>query len=241
MTRLIPLFAAIWIGSAAACSAPVRPETLLPLPAEQVALQTAEGQALLRGAEAAADYGPLSIHFLTQDTPTYCGPASVAMVLNASGIARPPRSNGEPYSLFDQQNVFNAQARKVKAPALVRKDGLTLEQLAGFFEAHNAAVTLTRADTLTVEAFRDTAIRTLSTEGEFMVVNYLRSAMGQETGGHISPLAAYDADTDMFLILDVARYKYPPMWVGAAELHSAMNTPAGPHTRGFVVVRVPAS
>ena len=42
--------------------------------------------------------------------------------------------------------------------------------------------------------------------------------------GHISPLAAYDADTDRFLILDVSRFKYPPVWVGTAELFTAMNT-----------------
>jgi hypothetical protein len=44
-----------------------------------------------------------------------------------------------------------------------------------------------------------------------VIVNYLRKAIGQEKGGHISPLAAYDAETDRFLILDVSRYKYPPV------------------------------
>ena len=47
-------------------------------------------------------------------------------------------------------------------------------------------------------------------------MNYLRKAIGQERGGHISPLAAYDAKSDRFLILDVARYKYPPVWVKAS-------------------------
>ena len=58
-----------------------------------------------------------------------------------------------------------------------------------------------------------------------MIINYLRMAIGQERGGHISPLAAYDAETDRFLILDVARYKYPPVWVTASDLFDAMNTP----------------
>jgi hypothetical protein len=34
-----------------------------------------------------------------------------------------------------------------------------------------------------------------------VIVNYLRMALGQERGGHISPLAAYDAETDRFLAL----------------------------------------
>ena len=58
-----------------------------------------------------------------------------------------------------------------------------------------------------------------------MIVNYLRKALGEQKGGHISPLAAYDAKTDRFLILDVARYKYPPVWVKTADMFAAMNTP----------------
>ena len=72
-----------------------------------------------------------------------------------------------------------------------------------------------------------------------MLVNYLRRAIGQERGGHISPLAL-DADTDRFLILDVSRYKYPPVWVGAAEVFAAMNTIADHDsdnkTRGYVLI-----
>ena len=73
-----------------------------------------------------------------------------------------------------------------------------------------------------------------------MIVNYLRKAIGQERGGHISPLAAYDAETDRFLMLDVARYKYPPVWVEAEDLFAAMNTTDADNqnrTRGYVLVR----
>jgi hypothetical protein len=64
-------------------------------------------------------------------------------------------------------------------------------------------------------------------------------ALGQEIGGHISPLAAYDAKSDRFLVLDVARYKYPPVWVRTADLFGAMNTVDKDNngkTRGFVLV-----
>jgi hypothetical protein len=70
-------------------------------------------------------------------------------------------------------------------------------------------------------------------------VNYLRKAIGQQTGGHISPLAAYDAKVDRFLILDVARYKYPPVWVKTSDLFDAMNTTDAANdskTRGYVLV-----
>ncbi len=55
----------------------------------------------------------------------------------------------------------------------------------------------------------------------------------------MSPLGAYAADVDMVLLLDVARYKYPPHWVPAAALFDAMRRPAGNASRGWVVVTVP--
>jgi hypothetical protein len=46
-----------------------------------------------------------------------------------------------------------------------------------------------------------------------MLVNYERAALGQAKTGHISPIAAYNAKADRLLVLDVATYKYPPVWV----------------------------
>ncbi|MEY2680786.1 MAG: hypothetical protein RL661_1017, partial [Pseudomonadota bacterium] len=53
-----------------------------------------------------------------------------------------------------------------------------------------------------------------------------------------SPVAAYDEARDRFLILDVARYKYPPVWVRSEELYAAMQTydRDAKATRGYMVV-----
>jgi len=70
-------------------------------------------------------------------------------------------------------------------------------------------------------------------------VNFLRKALGEERGGHISPLGAYDEKADRFLLLDVARYKYPPVWVKTSELFDAMNTADSDNdskTRGYILV-----
>ena len=75
-----------------------------------------------------------------------------------------------------------------------------------------------------------------------VVVNYLRKALGQVGGGHISPLAAYDPQNDSFLVLDVARYKYPPVWVTADRLFAAMDTQDADNqnkSRGYVLVQKP--
>lgn len=46
-----------------------------------------------------------------------------------------------------------------------------------------------------------------------------------QTGtGHFSPIGGYHAERDMALILDVARFKYPPHWVPLRLLWEAMDT-----------------
>jgi hypothetical protein len=89
-----------------------------------------------------------------------------------------------------------------------------------------------------LENFRKQVAENLKQPGNFVLVNYLRKEIGQEKGGHISPLAAYNEQTDRFLILDVSRYKYPPVWVKTTDLWKAMNTrdSVSGKTRGFVLV-----
>jgi glutathione gamma-glutamylcysteinyltransferase len=46
---------------------------------------------------------------------------------------------------------------------------------------------------------------------------------GKDTGdGHFSPVGGYHKGRDLVLILDTARFKYPPHWVPLSELHAAM-------------------
>jgi hypothetical protein len=49
---------------------------------------------------------------------------------------------------------------------------------------------------------------------------------------------SYNADSDMFLLLDVSRYKYPPVWVKTEDLFVAMDTEDGTSklSRGFILV-----
>jgi hypothetical protein len=230
---LLFLFAVMLLAAA-----PARAETL-PLPDGLIALDTPEGEALLIGAEARRDYFPLAMHFVTQVNPAFCGPASISMVLNALNVPRPASDLTIGLGMFDQANVFNARTEAVKPETEILEGGITLDQLAGMLEAHDLKVQVRHAEDIDLETFRNQAAAVLADSFRFVLVNYLRSAIGQETGGHISPLAAYDADTDRFLILDVSRYKYPPIWVSASALFDAMNTPdadAGGASRGYVVV-----
>ena len=220
------------------CCGTAAAETL-PLPTNLVGSATDEGEALLIGAEARQAYFPLADNFVTQKTQSYCGVASMVMVLNAAGIPAPPVPEYEPFHTFTQDNLLDERTDAIVPRETILKQGMTLDQLAGVLATRRLAVTVKHAGDTSLDAFRATASDFLAKPGHFVVVNYLRKAIRQEVGGHISPLAAYDADTDRFLILDVARYKYPPVWVTAADLFAAMNTPDndnGGRSRGFVLV-----
>ncbi|MCU9847139.1 phytochelatin synthase family protein [Defluviimonas sp. WL0024] len=211
----------------------------LPLPESLIALNSDNGQALLIEAEARADYFDLAIHFTNQVHPAFCGPASIAMVLNALDVPRPASDMTLGLGMFDQENVFTPATEAVKPRARIERAGLTLDELGRMFEAHSVAASVHHAADSSLEEFRRAAIDSIGDAESFVLVNYLRSSLGQERGGHISPLGAYDAETDRFLILDVTRYKYPPVWVDAAALFDAMNTPDSDNddrSRGYLLV-----
>lgn len=62
--------------------------------------------------------------------------------------------------------------------------------------------------------------------------------MHQTGCGHYSPVAAYDEESDLCLVMDVARFKYPPHWVPLPLLHKATTTidSTTGMSRGFIVV-----
>lgn len=211
----------------------------LPLPPELIRLDSADGEALLIGAEARSDFLPLSVHFTTQINPAFCGPATIAMVLNALEVPRPASPMTIGLGLFNQENLFTARTEAVKPQSEILRRGMTLDELGALLGAHGLEVDVIHASDSSLDEFRRTAVAMLKENERFIVVNYLRKAIGQEAGGHISPLAAYDEDTDRFLILDVSRYKYPPVWVGAEALFAGMNTSDSDNddrSRGFVIV-----
>jgi len=215
------------------------PAETLPLPDSLIALDPEPGEMLFLKAEANKAYFPLGLHFVTQDNPAFCGPASIAMVLNALHVPRPPSKPTLGLGLYDQENIFDARSEAVKPRAAVMQSGMTLDELGKILVAHDLKVAVHHAGESSLEEFRRLAASELKGSDRFVIVNYLRSGIGQNAMGHISPLAAYDRDSDRFLILDVSRYKYPPVWVEAEVIFAAMNTADkdnGNLTRGYVVV-----
>jgi hypothetical protein len=240
MTHLFTRFAtvmAIALGLMAGPSWTVA--QTLPLPDTLVGAATDAGEKLLVDADAREAYFPLASNFVTQQNQAFCGVASMVMVLNSMGLPAPAVPAFDPYHTFTQDNVLTPDTEKVLGVETIKKQGITVDQLGGLFATYPVTVTVNHAADSSVDKFRSEARAALAAEGSFVVVNYLRKAIGQEKGGHISPLAAYDAESDRFLILDVARYKYPPVWVKSSDLFAAMNTTDSDNdnkTRGYVLL-----
>ena len=90
--------------------------------------------------------------------------------------------------------------------------------------------------------FRSTARQVLDHSQHYLLVNFSRATLSDDNqgGGHFSPLSAYNARFDDLLLMDVARYKYPPFWVDTDLLWQAMATTdtSSARHRGYIVVEI---
>jgi Phytochelatin synthase len=204
-----------------------------------ISLESERGERMLEQSRAKRNFIPLISNFTTQINATYCSIASTAIVFNAGGVPRPGSTENPGGNYFDQVNLIEEAKEKGFDGDRVLKEGMTLDTYGQFLSLFPVQATVTHASDTTLAAFRKLAISTLKTPKEFLVVNYFRPDVGEAGGGHFSPVAAYDAATDRFLILDVARGKYPPTWVSASRLFTAMQAVDSDSglSRGFAVIQ----
>jgi glutathione-S-conjugate glycine hydrolase len=231
LVRLLALALCLWTTGLSAQT--------LPLPDNLTDLNSEQGEKFFFESGALQSYFAVADNFVTQRTQAYCGVASIVMVLNALHAPAPTTPEYQPYHTFTQDNLLDEHTDAILPREVLARQGMTLDQLGALLSLHPATVEVHHAEDGGLDAFRSSARDYLAAKDHFVIVNYLRKAIGQERGGHISPLAAYDAQSDRFLILDVARYKYPPVWVKASDLFAAMNTTDAANdnkTRGYVLV-----
>jgi hypothetical protein len=84
--------------------------------------------------------------------------------------------------------------------------------------------------------FRKLLKKILSDKNKFLVANFDGKILGAKTNGHISPIVAYNQDSDEILILDVALHKNQWYWVNISDLLKAMNTKDGENYRGYAIL-----
>ncbi|MBC7484435.1 MAG: phytochelatin synthase family protein [Rhizobacter sp.] len=231
-----------------------------------VAFASEEGLARLSRAEAKADFPALANQFEAQSNGAFCGPTSAAIVLNTvrNGAADLPRDRsrlraddlkfmppGADPSVprFTQDNVMD-KGSKTRAQVLgepVSRDGKPLRdfgyQLRQFDEMLRANGLVTRAvvvdDNMPEADIRNELVANLRRAGDYVIVNYRRELVGQRGGGHISPLGAYDAQSDSFLVLDVNPAAAGWVWMPTATLVKGMRTFDTVENRGYVLVGAP--
>ena len=196
------------------------------------------GKILRARIPADADYWALSPSFTAQNTQTYCSVASAVTVLNAMPIKKPVDPAYSPYAYFTQTNFFTTEVSKVIASQTVLAMGMTREQMAEVLTHHGVKAKSIAGDTLTDETLRGLLQQDLVDDGQFVLVNYFRASLGQVGGGHWSVLASFDRLSDSVLILDVAKYKYTPVWVSISTLRKAIATldTTSNKSRGLVIV-----
>ena len=199
---------------------------------------SAAGKTLRARIPSDADYWQLAPTFAVQMTQSYCSVASAITVLNAMPIRKPVDPAYAPYAYFTQSNFFTADVIKVISPQTVLAMGMTREQMADTLTRHGVKATSVAGATLDDGSLRTLLQRALGADGQFVLANYLRANLGQVGGGHWSVLAAFDAQSDSVLILDVAKYKYTPAWVAISTLRQAIATidTTSNKSRGLVVV-----
>eukprot|EP00939_MAST-03C_sp_MAST-3C-sp1_P002484 g2484.t1 len=70
--------------------------------------------------------------------------------------------------------------------------------------------------------FRNLVSAISKQDEKILVCSYSRKGLGQTGDGHFTTIGGYDESTDSCLILDVARFKYPPHWTKIGNLYDAM-------------------
>jgi glutathione gamma-glutamylcysteinyltransferase len=206
-----------------------------PLPSEAIAFSSLDGRKVFAEALSAGGlegYFQLAEQFHTQSDPAFCGLGSLVVALNALGID-PGRLWKGPWRWFSEELLDCCVPL-----AEVQKRGLDVDELACLARCNGADVKLVRGDASNLGAFRSAIASAAGGDG-VLVVSYDRSTLGQTGSGHFSPVGGYHQARDLALILDVARFKYPPHWVPVERLWQATHPidPATGRARGWLVFR----
>ena len=190
------------------------------LPETCISFCSTEGQELFKEALSAGHmqcYFKLAAQFRTQDEPAFCGLSTLVMVLNSLAV--------------DPGKVWKGCWRWYHEEMLdcceplqdVKERGINFDQFICLAYCNYLEASTVRGEQdMSEDLFRQTIKDYTKREDAFIVASYSRRTLGQTGEGHFSPIAGYHPGKDLALILDVARFKYPPHWVSVKLLADAM-------------------
>ncbi|XP_025099563.1 glutathione gamma-glutamylcysteinyltransferase 3-like isoform X2 [Pomacea canaliculata] len=191
-----------------------------PLPETCISFASEEGKKIFMEALSSGYmncYFRLASQFRTQDEPAYCGLATLVMALNALEID-PGRVWKGPWKWYHEDMLDCCISTE-----LVRVQGITFDQFICLANCNSLDTDCVRCDDSTNEkAFRDAVQTMTQREDAFLIVSYSRRVLSQTGDGHFAPVSGYHPGRDLVLILDTARFKYPPHWVPLTLLFQSM-------------------
>lgn len=198
---------------------------------------SSEGLARLQSSEAKENFWKITRFYESQVRLSYCGVSSSVIALNALSVEAPTTKFLGKYRTFVQEEFFNENVCAVVDRSNIEENGMSLVELYDALSTFPVSVTKIAAKDFTHEELRSIMISALKNPKQIILALYQRRELGQEGGGHWSPVAAYDEVSDSFLVMDVARFKYPPVWVDAALFMNSMQTTnIYGKSRGFIIV-----
>ncbi len=206
-----------------------------PLPDHTIAFASDAGRAVFAEALATGGLGgyfALAEQYHTQSDPAFCGLGSLVVALNALAID-PGRMWKGPWRWYSEELLDCCVSHE-----RVRSEGIDLPTLACLARC-NRADTVVHHPGADASSLRAAVQAATAGPGQVLIAAYDRATLGQTGSGHYSPIGGYHAARDLVLILDVARFKYPPHWVALERLDAAMRVP-DPRTgqpRGWVALR----
>jgi len=89
-----------------------------------------------------------------------------------------------------------------------------------------------------LELFKTAIIACCKIPDLYAIFNFGRKELEQTGTGHFACLGGYHPETQKVLILETARFKYPPFWVDIKSLYDSLNSIDldSNKYRGFVVL-----
>ena len=199
------------------------------LPESLIALSSPSGRKIFKEALDSGGlecFFPLSEQFVTQSEPSFCSLSSLAMVLNA--LNHDPKRTWKGVWRWVSEETLQCETRDRCGHSLdrVKAEGMSFCEFESLAECHKVTMLSIRAQQNEdeLEKFRAFVKYSCSavTSDFFLICNFSRKYLQQTGDGHFSPIGGYHEKSDMVLILDVARFKYPPYWVPLRSLWESM-------------------
>ncbi len=220
-----------------------------------------EGITRLARLKVAAPFFRLAHFYQPQLSPVYCGVAAGVMLLNAlrcpkgtapldTGLPIYLPETGEllPFKAYSQLSFLCEKTEKVKPRKVIEykeknaagnfRPGLSLLELRDLLRAHGVEAESEFASDARETDFRSQLVASMGGEA-FCVIHFRCDLLGGVPRGHISPLGAFDTESDSVLVMDVASHKTPWYWAPVPELFAAMAATydSQPKGGGWVLVR----